>query len=130
MSEMSSHGMYSHEMSPAVRSASIINLLAAIWLFVSPWVYRVYSNHDSWNSWIVGGLIGILALIRLANPIGTRGLSVINLILGAWVFVSPWVYGYTVDTGRFVNSLCVGVIVFIAGLVGSSATESRTPLAH
>lgn len=114
----------------SIRSAATINLLAGIWLFVSPWVYRAYSVHNAWNSWIFGALIAILALIRLSNPFGTRALSVLNLILGAWIFVSPWAYGYAGDTARFVNSLCVGVIVFIAGIVGSSITESRTPLAH
>ncbi len=120
----------SENTSSSTRTAAIINLLAGIWLFVSPWVYRAYLAHNAWNSWIFGALIAILALIRMSNPLGTRALSVFNLILGAWTFISPWAYGYTGDTGRFVNSLCVGVIVFIAGVAGSSLHETRTPLTH
>lgn len=109
-----------------IRSAAIINLLAGIWLFVSPWVYRVYTSPNAWNNWIFGFLIGLFALIRLSSPDRTRGLSVTNLILGAWTFVSPWVYGYTSYNGRFINSLCVGAIVFVVGIVGSSMTHHHT----
>lgn len=105
---------------PAIRTASTINLLAGIWLFVSPWVYLVYRNPDSWNNWIVGAVIVILAAIRLGNPLQAGGVSVVNMLLGIWTFASPWIYGYTGYTGRFINSLCVGVVVFAFGVVASS----------
>ena len=105
---------------PAIKTAATINLLAGIWLFVSPWVYLAYRNSDSWNNWIVGAVIVILALIRLGNPLEARGVSVVNMLLGIWTFASPWIYGYTGYTGRFINSLCVGVVVFAFGVVGSS----------
>jgi SPW repeat len=110
----------------AIRTASTINLLAGIWLFVSPWVYLVYHNQDSWNNWIVGAVIVILAAIRLGNPLEARGVSVFNMLLGIWTFASPWIYGYTGYTGRLINSLCVGVIVFAFGVVGSSLGRTVT----
>jgi hypothetical protein len=54
----------------------------------------------------------------------------VNLVLGIWVFFSPWIYGYaSVNTGRFINSLCVGVIVFVFALAsGVTATKlTRMP---
>jgi hypothetical protein len=36
-----------------IRAASVICLLAGIWLFVSPWVYGAYTSGNAWNSWIV-----------------------------------------------------------------------------
>lgn len=104
----------------AVKTTATINLLAGIWLFISPWVYGAYSVPSAWNSWIVGALIAIFAGSRIYNP-SMRGLSIANLLLGAWTFASPWIYGYTGDSGRFVNSLCVGVIVFVLGMYGTSA---------
>lgn len=109
----------------SVKATATINLLAAIWLFISPWVYGIYSRPDAWNNWIVAVLIAIFAVTRMSNPMGTRGVSFINLLLGAWTFASPWIYGYTGDHGRFVNSLIVGVIVFIVGAVGSSVEPSN-----
>lgn len=103
----------------AVKTAATINLLAGIWFFISPWVYRSYMASNAWNSWIVGALIVVFAAIHLYNPM-MRGLSVVNLVLGAWAFASPWIYGYTGDTHRFINSLCVGVIVFVLSIYGSS----------
>ncbi len=112
--------MNDQENSSAVKTAATISLLAGIWLFISPWVYRSYTVSNVWNSWIVGALIAIFAVSRLSNSMATRGLNVVNLILGAWAFASPWIYGYTGDTGRFVNSLCVGAVVFALGVYSSS----------
>jgi hypothetical protein len=41
----------------------------------------------------------------------------VNSILGIWTFASPWIYGYAAYTERFINSLCVGVVVFVAALI-------------
>jgi hypothetical protein len=103
-----------------VRAASTICLLAGIWFFVSPWVYGAYTNSTSWNNWIVGGLMILLGIIRPARPAYSTVLSWCNMILGIWTFFSPWTYGYVnTNSGRFINSLCVGVIVFIFAIVSA-----------
>ena len=101
---------------------STIALLVGIWFFISPWVYGTAGVANSWNSWIVGAAVVILAAIRLSNPMKTAALSWVNCILGVWAFISPWIYGYTVDHGRFMNSLCVGVILFVASIYSASST--------
>ena len=110
----------------AMKTGSTIALLGGIWLFVSPWVYNMYTMGNAWNNWIVGAVIVILAAIRLGNPVMMAWPSWINCLLGIWTFVSPWVYGYTDTTGRFVNSLCVGVIVFITALWSAMASPHMT----
>ena len=102
------------------RGASLIALLCGLWFFVSPWIYGAFANSNAWNSWIIGALIFLFALIRMNQPSAT-GLSWLNSILGIWTFVSPWVYDYTGNTGRFINSLFVGLIVFCAALVGANS---------
>ena len=107
--------------------ASTICLLAGIWLFVSPWVYGAFTQGSAWNSWIVGGLLILFAIARIARPALSIGLSWCNMILGIWVFLSAWIYGYSAtNAGRFVNSLCVGVIVFIFAIISAKASSSRT----
>jgi SPW repeat len=103
------------------RAVSIISLLAGIWLFLSPWVYGVSTSPNAWNSWIVGAVIAIVAAIRVSAP-GTSGLSWINCLLGIWTFASPWIYGYAGAEARFINSLCIGVIVFFAALKSATTT--------
>jgi hypothetical protein len=100
--------------------ASRLALLAGLWLFVSPWIYGAYENFNAWNSWIVGALIFLLALIRI-NRLAATGPSWIISLLGIWIFVSPWVYGYTADTGGLVNSLFVGTVVFCAAIVAANS---------
>jgi hypothetical protein len=48
------------------------------------------------------------------------------MVLGIWAFFSPWIYGYVFNSGRFINSLCVGVIVFVLSI--AAATMSRRTL--
>jgi hypothetical protein len=107
------------------RAASTIVLLAGIWFFVSPWVYGAYSHPNAWNSWIIGAVIFILGCIRVARPAYSVALSWWNMVLGIWAFCSPWIYGYTGNTGRFINSLCVGVVVFVLSIV-SARLASRS----
>ena len=102
------------------RGASLVALLAGLWLFVSPWVYGAYGNSSAWNSWIVGGAIFLSAAIRINRP-AAIGLSWLNSALGIWTFVSPWIYGYAGNTGRLINSLCVGFIVFCVGIIGANS---------
>jgi hypothetical protein len=100
--------------------ASFITLLGGLWLFVSPWVYGASANASAWNSWIVGALIFLFALIRM-NRLTATGMSWLNSILAIWTFASPWIFGYTGNTGRFINSLCLGFIVFCAAVVGANS---------
>jgi hypothetical protein len=97
-----------------------------MWLFASPWIfagnYGAYGNSSAWNSWIVGALIVVFARMRMNQPAATR-LSWFNSMLGIWIVISPWIYGYTGNgnTGRFVNSLVVGFIIFCAALAGANS---------
>lgn len=107
------------------RAASIICLLAGIWFFVSPWVYGAGSVPDAWNSWVVGAVMFLLGCARAARSASFPGLSWLNALLGVWAFFSPWIYGYTGDEGRFVNSVSVGIIVFVFA-IASGMTTART----
>jgi hypothetical protein len=111
----------------AVRAASTICLLAGIWFFVSPWVYGAYMHGNAWNSWIVGAAMFLIGCARVARPAYSGALSWWNMVLGIWAFFSPWIYGYTGNEGRFINSLCVGVIVFVLSIV-SARLSSRSPV--
>ena len=107
----------------AVKTASTLTLLAAIWFFISPWVYGAYTNPNAWNSWVVGFIIGVLAIIRISYPASMPGLSWFNACLAVWTFFSPWIYGYAPNTGRMINSLCVGVAVFVLAIISATSTN-------
>jgi hypothetical protein len=113
-----------------VKAASTIVLLAGIWFFVSPWVYGVYAHGNAWNSWIVGAALFILGCVRVARPAYSTVLSWCNMVLGIWAFFSPWIYAYTGNEGRFINSLCVGVIVFLLSIASARLGSRQVPVAH
>src|SRR5579883_2262996 len=66
------------------RPAAAFNLVLGIWLFISPWVYGAYQNSNAWNSWVVGALIALFAIIRMSSPGGLPFFSWLNMLLGAW----------------------------------------------
>lgn len=113
---MTSASMDAH---PAL-GASSLDVLFGLWLFLSPWIYGVSGTSGAWNSWIVGALVVIFAVIRRTHPALTS-LSWINSVLGLWIFASPWIYGYVRGDGFFVNTLCIGVLVFCASIVGANS---------
>jgi len=114
------------------RAASVIVLLAGVWFFVSPWVYGAYTHANAWNSWIVGALLFIFGVVRISRPAYGTALSWWNMVLGIWAFFSPWIYGYTGNQGRFINSLCVGVVVFVLSIVSARLAShvNSVPVSH
>jgi hypothetical protein len=65
----------------------------------------------------------LFSILRIARPAYSMALSWCNTVLGIWAFFSPWIYGYTGDTGRFVNSLCIGVIVFVFSIASATMAQ-------
>jgi hypothetical protein len=111
--------------SDIIRASAIAELLVGVWLYLSPWIYRVTSG-TAFNGWVVGFLVAVAATFQLGCPGDTAELTgLVNGLLGIWVFASPWILGYSADTGRLVDSLCVGAIAFIAAVITFIAARWR-----
>lgn len=110
------------------RAASTISLLAGIWFFVSPWVYGSYTHGVAFNNWFAGALIIIFALARLARPAFATAMAWANMVLGIWVFCSPWIYGYaSTDAARFINSIVVGIVLFVCSVISLWISAPKIP---
>jgi len=111
-----------------VKVASGLNFLAGVWIIISAWVYgAIYTSGSAWNSIIVGIVIAVLAAIRFFAPRSAVGLSWINALLGIWMIISPWVYGYAATSaGRMWNSVIFGIIVLILGVWSAAATRNSS----
>jgi hypothetical protein len=114
-------GRFAHPIS------SGINLIAGTWFFISPWIYHVAWTRSAWNAWIIGFIIACAALERLGNPQGSASPSRMNAVLGIWIALSPWVFGYSQELGRMLNSLCVGILILAFSIVAST---DRRPYDH
>ncbi len=104
------------EMKATARWQDGLNLIIGAWLFVSPWIYGITSNAGAaWDYWIVGGLIFLIATWAMIAPRVT-GDEWANTVLGAWMFVSPWVFGFALVAGAAWNAWILGAAVVILAL--------------
>ncbi|HEX5429972.1 MAG TPA: SPW repeat protein [Patescibacteria group bacterium] len=106
-------------------TASTINLLAGIWLIISPFILN-YSGLgvSATNSVILGIIIGILAIIRMSTP-NSAWASWINFLLGLWMIIAPFSLGHGAVSAVVTNSVILGIIVAVFGLT-SALTSNRT----
>jgi hypothetical protein len=107
----------------------VVNLLLAVWLFLSPWIVGfVGVMPAAWAAWLSAIAIGIFAIAALAAMAEWE--EWINLALGIWVLISPWVLGFSTTqpptTALSLTGLAVAVIAAIEILVLHCAPPPRT----
>jgi len=114
-----------HTHSGQVTTASGLDVLAGIWLLISPWCvgFSAVSGATS-NDVIFGIIIGILALVRFFNNAASPAVSWINAILGIWVLISPWVLGFGHVQAFWVNNLITGIVVIVLACWSALATNT------
>jgi hypothetical protein len=93
-----------------------LNVIAGIWLILSPWILGYTGADATWNPIVFGAIVLVLALGRLAKPAGTQALSAINALIGVWLFISGF---WLADSAQASwNVWIVGAIVFIMAAIG------------
>jgi hypothetical protein len=104
-----------------VAGASGLNVLAGIWLIISPWVLSYRHGDAYWNPIVFGAIVGVFALVRIAGAYRESWLSYLNAAIGVWLFISAW---WLADSSQaFWNVLISGVVVFVLGIISASATD-------
>lgn len=99
----------------ATAGASLINALLGIWVIISPWVLGFSRLHSAtWNNVATGGAVLLLTLNRSGI---TRVTSVLNLLLGGWLFASPFVLIFTSHRVAFWNNRILGIVIVVCALV-------------
>lgn len=96
------------------RGQNTVNLLLGVWLFVTPWIFDYSLALGSaqlitWNFWLVGAAVAISAAFALRDLRPWEEWT--NLLLGIWVFFSPWTLGFSNSTNLFWNAIVVGLAV-------------------
>jgi SPW repeat len=94
----------------------VVNLALGAWLFLSPWIWGFAPQAAvSWNAWISGVVVAGLAVAALAAFAEWQ--EWLNLIVGIWVAISPWVVGFSANAAATQDHLVVGVIVAVVAAV-------------
>lgn len=90
-------------------------LLLGLWLIVSPWAFSYPEGSPQMLNALVSGLvIAVLAAFDLYKTYFWA--VVVNLLVGVWVAVSPWVLRLADQRVVMWNELIVGIAVVILAL--------------
>lgn len=114
-----------------VRAAVTANLLLALWLLVTPWVFG-YSSETAavWNQLLVGLLVAACAAARLWAPARRPMLSWLSSALGLWILFVPIAIEYEDPSARTTilgNDVMVGFLLFLLGTVSAIHTPRSDP---
>ena|SRR5436190_12645801 len=86
----------------------VANLVLGVFLFFSPWIFAFDSGPQTQNAFVSGVIIAVLSLAALAAFAVWE--EWLNLIVGLWVIISPWVFGFEQSTAMTVN-VVTGILV-------------------
>lgn len=102
--------------------ASRLNIMAGIWLVLSPYIFSFNDTAATWNSIILGALIGGVAAVHWFWATRATWLDWADGILGLWLVVSPFVLMLGGAAG--INNIILGVVVILLSIAGIF-TESK-----
>ena len=88
----------------------IVNIVAGLGLFLSPWLFGFSAEaYAAWNAWIAGAAIAVIAAAALYAFYEAE--EWVNLVLGIWALIAPWVLGFSaVATAMWVH-MVAGIVV-------------------
>ncbi|WP_426089274.1 SPW repeat protein [Janthinobacterium sp. PSPC1-1] len=90
-------------------------LLLGLWLLVSPWAFSYPEGSPQMlNAFASGLVIAVLAAFDLYKTYFWA--VVVNLLVGVWVAVSPWILRLAEQRVVLWNELLVGIAVVVLAL--------------
>jgi hypothetical protein len=93
----------------------VANLILGAILFASPWIFGFEAGTGSTNAYITGIVIAILAIAALAAFAVWE--EWLNLVVGLWAVVSPWVLGFQGLTTAMTVHVIIGAVVAILAAI-------------
>ena len=92
----------------------LANLILGAFLFLSPWLFAFAAGPQSQSAHISGIVIAVLSVAALAAFAVWE--EWLNLIVGLWVIVSPWVLGFSATTAATVH-IVIGVLASVLAAI-------------
>ena len=97
----------------------VITAAIGIWLMFSPAVFGTTGSAAN-SAHLTGALVVTVSIIAMAEVI--RAGRFLNLLLGAWIAISPWVTSGAVGTARW-NALVAGLAVIALSIPRGAVRE-------
>lgn len=102
----------------AEAAVDVVNLGLGVFLFASPWLFALPPGLGRTTSWMAGATIAIVAVLSIVNlfefasdPEWFQQEEWINLVVGLWVAVCPWIIGFHQDTIAMDVHFAVGLAI-------------------
>jgi hypothetical protein len=102
----------------------VINLALGGFLFLSPWLFGFTSELGWHTSWMAGATISILAIFSIADLFDSVSLpdffesaEWINLAVGVWLALCPWILGFHGDATASQVHFVVGLVLATIAIV-------------
>jgi hypothetical protein len=115
-----------HDWRLDVVGASGVNVLVGLWLIVSPVVLDYSPADHAWNPMVFGAIVALIAFVRVFGAHREAWLSLINMLIGGWVFASGFLLAET-SQARW-NSWVFGAAVVVLALISATASERGADL--
>ena len=88
-----------------------VMLVLGIWLFFSPFIMQAgtYGGLMAWNAYIMGVAVVFFALAALTDV--RKWEEWVNLVLGAWMIISPFALGFYAEHALTYNNIVLGLLI-------------------
>jgi SPW repeat len=86
----------------------IYNLLLSLFLFATPWLFAFRNGGVKVDVWVSGAAVAVVSILALIAFSSWQ--EWLNLLLGVWLIISPWVIGFT-HTRAMYYSIGIGAAV-------------------
>jgi hypothetical protein len=98
-------------MKPAVKHwQDPVNAVLAVWLIVAPWALDFQAETAAIaNSIVIGVALLVLALAAILQPRAWE--EWVELLLGLWLIVSPWVLAFSAVSFAMTSTIAAGIVI-------------------
>lgn len=84
-------------------------LILGVWLFFSPFLIGYTGTTAASNAYVIGVVVVLFAILALIDSRVWE--EWINLVLGVWLVIAPFVLGYSTMDGATWNHIIVGLLI-------------------
>jgi hypothetical protein len=107
-------------------AGDVLNLILAIWLFLSPWIVGFAGVMPAaWTAWLSAIAIAVISIAALSAFAEWE--EWINLLLGVWVLISPWVVHVSDQQHPTLVLFFTGLVVGIISIIELWMTHRMPP---
>ncbi len=92
----------------------LYNLVLALFVFVSPWLFTYVSQPARFDLWLTGIVIAVLSFAAIVAFAEWE--EWLSLLLALWLIAAPWVLGFAHTKAMHVSVAAGLIIAFLTGL--------------